>query len=143
MAGQAPENQDSALFDLFGRKKEERKDKMHDDQMMQAPALYTHHQAHIAPYYLAAAAAAQLGAATHNQARSAPYYTTQSLRGQYFTAGETEKQQHTGVPGKFHSTASRDSSSSSEEEEEAGQRKTGGSKKKGGNDKLPGGHHSS
>nr|AIN43960.1 dehydrin [Pinus pinaster] len=125
MAGKAPENKDSVLFDLFGKNKDGNKGKRHDDQMMQVPALHTHYEAHTAPYYLAVAA--PHGAATHNRAQFAPYYPTQPLRGQHVTAGETEKQQHTGVQGKFHSTDSCDPSSSSEEEEDV-HRKTGGSK---------------
>nr|AIN43971.1 dehydrin [Pinus pinaster] len=142
MAGKAPEKQDPVLFDLFGRKKEEKKEKMHVGQMMQAPAFHPHNQAQTAPYHHPAAAF-QNGAATHNQAAEHDQVRPPGYEGQYFTAGETEKQLHRGIPGKFHSTDNPDSSSSSEEEEEDGQRKTGGSKKKRGNDKLPGGHHSS
>jgi len=115
-----PEHQDRALFGLFGKKKEE--EAKHEDHIKPPASTHTQTQTHDAHLY---PTNPPQGAAVNQQ----------HAQGYGHTAGEAEKQQHTGLLGKLHRTNS-SSSSSSSSDEEGEKKKKGERKKKGLKDKL-------
>jgi hypothetical protein len=170
-----PEHQDRGLFGLFGKKKEEEgrhDDQIMPPAATHIQTQAAHPCASNAPHTAAIHTQNQAAhpyasnlphtAATHTQTQAAQPYAsnpphTVAVDQQYgqvyghghggqSTAGEPEKQQHTGVMGKLHRTNS-SSSSSSSDEEKGGKKKEGGRKKKGIKDKikekLPGKQHTS